>query len=449
MEWQNEYQTTISVTDKGKIMLKRYIAILLCVLLLGGLISCGSSEDAVESDTQDTVSGTESTDALGGSDKDADDGKTDNGKTDGGKTEVEKVATKKTLDSSTAGIKILGERHARSNDSIYCDWTCSGIEFTLESIGGTVSFTASSDAPCLFRAYVDGSEWVSADGSLYYTVNGETTVTLKSVPEGEHVIRFIKISGHTTARAELKSVTYYGTLGDTAPADNRLYIEFIGDSISTGCDNLGVPDTVSNAYLTEDGALAYPYMLATALGADYSITALKGRGVVFGNPNLSSAYLLASPLRSGESSTAYDFERKADVAVINLETNDYLQSVSVSQFTDAYKSLIETVRQKNGEECRIICLYNTMRADTEMGAAIVSIVNELGGSNAGIYAQKLDHSGGGHPTAAQNRGYMSVIKPVIEQAIATPIQKVKQYLTDGGAANADGIVINFSEKFDK
>ena len=380
-------------------MLKKVISLLLCLLLLGSLAACGGKDGGDVTDTSDTeaqASETEATDTQDGDGEKKDDGK-------------KKEATTTMLNSSTKGIKILGERHVPSDTQINCDWTCSGIEFVLNSDGGAVTFKANSDKPCYFRAYVDGDEWESSEGDLYYKVDGETEVTLSPVLNGEHTVRFIKVTGHTLARAELLSVTYYGTISETAPADNDMYIEFIGDSISCGWGVIGAHD---GEYSSQDGSLAYPYLIANALNADYSITALSGKGVVYGTPNMTNGYLLSSPLRDGSESTAYDFERKADVVVINMETNDISKGVGTEEFKEAYKNLIATVRAKNGDGCRIVCLYNTMKKDTEIGSAIAEICREAGGDSSGLFSYKMTCTGGAHPTAEQNEDYFNMLKPL-------------------------------------
>ena len=353
--------------------------------------------------------------------------------------DVDPVTVK--LTAETAGIKILGERMLVSEEEqINCDWTCSGIEFVLNSLGGEISFAAGSDKPCYFRAYINGTEWKTGVNP-YYTVNGNSTITLKNVPTGELTVRLIKVTGHTLARAQLYSMTYYGTLSETAPADNDLYIEYIGDSISCGWGVVGDHD---GNYNSQDGSLAYPYMLSQRLNADYSVTALSGQGLIFygkNMQNLYNGYLLSSPLR--DETALYQFERKSDLVVINIGTNDYSKrgsdGITAESFAKTYKSFIETIRAKNGANCKIVCLYNTMN-DT-FAESIASACYELGGISAGIYTFEMDRAASGHPTIAENEDYTDALEAFLKDVLAGNIEN--PYLDS--EATGDGMSAGVSQ----
>lgn len=411
-------------------MIRKIIASLLAVMLLGGLVACANDEYT------DDGTGTEDNAEQNTSDNGNEDNKMEDNKEDETPTVT---PTTIALNSTTKGIKILGERMLSSESQINCDWTCSGIEFTLDSAGGSLTVKASSDKPCYFRAYVDGVAWSSASGSVHYTVDGESEMKLPAIPKGTHTIRIIKVSGHTLARAELKEMTFYGTVSETAPAKNDTYIEFIGDSISCGW---GVLDSKNQdgTYTGQDGSMAYPYLISKELNADYSITALSGQGLVFsgtGMPNMTDGYLLCSPLRDGN--TAYEFERKADAVVINIGTNDYSKNIPEAEFKAAYKALIETIREKNGADCKIICLYNTMN-DT-FSSAITDVCRQLGGQAGGVYCYKLNRANSGHPTSSENLAYVKVIKEVISNALNSVV--TENSMT--AASNGDGMTVDFKK----
>jgi lysophospholipase L1-like esterase len=191
-------------------------------------------------------------------------------------------------------------------------------------------------------------------------------------------------------------------------ADKDTYIEFVGDSITCGWGTIGEHKGV---YTDQDGTYAYSYLLAKELDADYSMTALSGQGLLCGNPGVTNGYLYADPLGNGE--TKYDFARKADIVVINIGTNDYSKKVGEAEFKAAYLSFLRTVREKNGDECKILCLYNTMN-DTYANA-ILAAVEEFGGTFAGVTTYKLNRAHGNHhPNIAEHEAYASVLKDVIE-----------------------------------
>ena len=406
--------------------MKKLIAVLLCGILLLSATGCNLfSKPSDESTGTESVADTTDTKAPA-----------NNNKPNQGE-ENKTVGTTLALNSSTKGIKILGERYSPSEEQINCDWTCSGIEFILTCEEPTpLVFAVGSDKPCFFRAYVDGAPLKNFSNEDHFEVNGDTTLVTQPVPAGEHVIRFIKVTGHTLARAQIYSVSYNGTISETAPADKDLYIEFLGDSISCGYGVLTQPN--DGKYTGQDGSLAYPYMLANALDADYSIVALSGKGVVYGTPSLTTAYPLSSPLREEDKNVLYQFERKADVVVINVETNDVSKGVDPTEFKTAYKNLISTIRQKNGADCKIVCLYNTMKKDSAIGTAIKDLCAELGGEERGIFVFKMDHSGGGHPTATQHEEYFNALKPFVKRACNATVSEATLNVTSSGFGTTVG-----------
>ena len=317
------------------------------------------------------------------------------------------------LNNSVAGVKILGERNLASTSGINCDWSCSGIEIKL-NCAGDVSFAVSSDKACYFRAYVDGV--VKYNGSTpYYTVNGNTTITLKNLSEGEHTIRLIKVTGWTLANAEIKSVTFNGTMSETAPEGNDYYIEFVGDSITCAWGTIGPG---GGSYEGQDGTLAFSYLIAKEQNADYSMTALSGQGLLCGTPGVPLGYEYASWKK--DSTNKYDFARQADMVVINIGTNDFYQKddlgIDADDFKAAYKVFLEMVKEKNGDDCKILCVYGCM--NDNFGETIKALCKEMGGADAGYYCQKLDKAnshanGSGHPTAAEEAAYADVLNPMI------------------------------------
>ena len=317
------------------------------------------------------------------------------------------------LTSSTEGVKILGERNLASENSLHMDWSCSGAEFTIDLKGGSIRFNFIASNSCMFRVWVDG-EVYKQNGSEYFTIGSTNgTIALNGITPGKHTIKIMKVTGYTLARAELTSVTFAGDLlTDTDTSDKELYIEFVGDSITCGWGTIG---NHTGAYSDQDGTLAYSYLLAEALGADYSMTALSGQGLLCGAPGVTNGYLYASPLK--DNTNQYSFERKADIVVINIGTNDYSKKVGEAEFKAAYKSFLQTVKEKNGKECKILCLYNTMN-DTYANA-ILEACREMGGELEAIVTYKLDRASGttpnivGHPTAEENKAYAEVLKDII------------------------------------
>jgi lysophospholipase L1-like esterase len=296
------------------------------------------------------------------------------------------------------------------------------VEFEFNATIATpsnITFTANSTSSCYFKAYVDGQVWKNGD-SDYYVVSGKTSIVLRNVPAGTHNIRVMKVTGYTIAQAELLDVTLAGTINKTAPADKDLYIEFLGDSISCGWGTIGGH---TGAYTDQDGTLAYPYRVAEALGADYSIMALSGRGVVYGTDlNFDKNYLHASPSRS---TAQYGFERQADIVVINLGTNDRGQHADANEFEAGYLRLLENVFAKNGSDCIVYCLWGAMNDtyNTQIQNAIATY--KASHASAEIYTLELAASsvaGGepswGHPSIEDHTKYTTALENALKNVIS-------------------------------
>ncbi|MBE6546986.1 MAG: hypothetical protein E7668_06060 [Ruminococcaceae bacterium] len=311
------------------------------------------------------------------------------------------------LNSNTEGIKILGKRYLADDKQINCDWTCSGIEFVIDHEGGPIAFSVKGHAgSSYFRIWVDGEECINpvrkSIKTPYFTAYAAVnTLQTKGIEAGEHTVRIMKVTGHTLSRAQILSVTFAGTiLTEKKPQDSDLYIEYVGDSI---CCAWGTIGSHKGDFDDQDGTLAYPYLVSEELGADYAVTALSGQGLLCGNPGMTDGYLYASPLRDKTDNGMYQFERKADIVVINIGTNDYSQNKGEANFETSYLSFLNTVRQKNGADCKIVCVYNMMN-DTYKDA-ILSAVEDFGGEGNGVYVWKAKNCGGGHPTISQHAQY--------------------------------------------
>ena len=385
--------------------MKKILALILAIILgVGCFAACSEKEDTPSTDSQDTVDTSDNTDNNDSTDSD----KTENNDKDDEDKEILTPQMFK-ITSTTPGVKVLGVRNLTSDNGLHMDWSCSGAEFGIDLKGGTVRFNFKASANCFIRIWVDGNEY-KQNGSEYFTIsNMSGSIVLNDIPAGKHTIRVMKVTGYTLAQAELTGLTFAGELLSDAvdTSDKDMYIEFIGDSITCGWGTIGEH---TGAYTDQDGTYAYSYLLAKELDADYSMTALSGQGLLCGNPGVTNGYLYADPIGNGE--TQYGFERKADIVVINIGTNDYIKKVGEAEFKAAYLNILRTVREKNGDSCKILCLYNAMN-DTYAGA-ILSAVEDFGGAIEGVTVYRLDRAEGGHhPNIEEHIAYSEALKDVI------------------------------------
>jgi len=324
------------------------------------------------------------------------------------------------LNKNTKAVKILGVRNLESDDAINADWTCSGIEFYADC-EGTLTLSLTSQSPCYYRAYVDGKPYMNAQ-TPYFTIDQDSQIKIENIVKGTHLFRFVKATGYTLAKSAILSVNLCGLISDTAPRDNDLYLEFVGDSICCGWGVLPNENGEYNGtYNCQDGTLAYPYLISTALNADYSVTALSGQGILCGDPGMIRGYNYACCEKNAEKE--YAFERKPNAVIINIGTNDYGRrdklGITEQQFLDTYESFLRTVRDKNGADCKIILIYNVMN-DT-FSDSIKHVVSSFGGEDSGYYIFCADRTtkerGNSHPSINENVKYAEKIGGFIKEVL--------------------------------
>lgn len=292
------------------------------------------------------------------------------------------------------------------NNLLMVDYSASGIEFSaICEDDVSVTFNASSltdgdEGGCYFTIIVDGVK--KARDFCHLTATGDTTIKLaESLDFGEHTFEIYRQTEIERATVGVKSITLNGVLL-SAPKYKDLYVEFIGDSISTAYGNLTEKGSgVTYSYPKhQDVTQGYAYLTARALDADWSIVAQQGRGAKYGftTENLQDIY---PKLRyNKDKTTEYDFAREADYVVIALGTNDiltYSNKATLDDVKTGFEEMLALVREKNPNS-KIVWAYNMMIVNAN--DIITSVIDEAGGEFAGYYSVKLtnDTSGGnGHP----------------------------------------------------
>lgn len=312
------------------------------------------------------------------------------------------------LNDTSGFVKLLDERMQATSTGIYCDYTCAGIEF-VATCEGDITFKIQTTGNCNFKAFVDGEHWKNGDSDYYAISSDSQEATLKDIEKGTHSIRLIKVTNIIHGKSTLLTLTLTGEVSQTAPEKKELFIEFLGDSITSGW---GLVGNKNGSWETHDGSLAYPYLLTEQLDADYSIVSWSGRSLVGGaGPALEDAY----KINTRDGTTEYDFSRKSDIVVINVGTNDRYLNISTTDFADAYERLVKYVREKNGEDCIVLAIYNTM--NDNYSKEIKALMEKMGGVDNNLYAVKFNSTVSGHPTQSENIGYTDVLYDLIEDIL--------------------------------
>lgn len=299
-------------------------------------------------------------------------------------------------------------RTSVKNDILLIDYTASGIEFSANCEGdvyltfNTSKVVGTDEGGCYFTVIVDCVKQPREFCRI--TNTGDTIFAIaKELPKGVHTIEIYRQTEIERAEIGIKSIALKSdSVFELAPANKDLYIEFIGDSLSTAYGNLTYKTDIQNgtykyseAPLHQDGTMGFPYLTARALGADWSVVAQQGRGAKYGfsKENLQDIY---PKLRyNRDENTAYDFAREPDIVVIGCGTND-TRTYNKSQYTNpvatlddvkqGYKELLALVREKN-PNAKIVWIHNML--DDEPSYMIPDVMEEAGGEFAGYYAVEV------------------------------------------------------------
>ncbi len=370
------------------------------------------------------------------------------------KSEVEKyfrydntATATRTMADLAGSYQVLG-RSAADGTGITMDSTANGVRFTADCIGTVkATFTTWQTADnsktfkdLYFTVYVDG---VRSDARVKLPVRTEkqqTTVVLaEGLPAGEHTIELFRQTENEHNVATLESITLAGSFLEAA-GQNNLSIEFVGDSLTAGYGNLGkAGDSNPGSPLLQDGTQAYAFMAARELGADLSVIAMSGHGLVGGwkvGWNVPKAYPYTNWYRDHEDSGKYDFARPSDVVVVNLGTNDWntkdLSSVGNNITPESFKQgvidLTNTIRANN-PGAKIVWVYGMMIPETDgFNPQILEAVEELGGASNGLYAAHIPcgaSGANGHPNVAEQKEAADALVSFLESNVLYSMADLK------------------------
>lgn len=273
--------------------------------------------------------------------------------------ETETVTAEKTftMKEAAAFYKAVGRTYL-SGDSLICDHAASGVDLAMDGGGDVTVRVTAQKAGTTFALDIDGrvTKNITFDaGTADYTV-------ATGLEDGFHVIRLVSEAGSSKPCA-IDAVTVTGKL--VKMYENDLYIEFVGDSISAG---YGLGATSAELH---DATLAYPYLTAQKLEADYTICARSGLGVAYsaGASNIFENYY---PYQSDVRGKApYAPTRTPDLVVINLHTNDNYQWYSnggnvegdyynYATFDAKLDNIVKTVAKTHGKDTPMLFVFGCM-----------------------------------------------------------------------------------------
>jgi len=206
-------------------------------------------------------------------------------------------------------------------DTVRYTYQWPGVYFEAQFSGSAVDVKVDDSENNLYL-------WVDGSHKLTLTRPGKTTVSLKDLGPGRHVVRLEKAS-ETQATTGRFEGFYVAGVENALPAPSYpRAIEFIGDSYTVGYGNQsrGQTCTTDDVRETTDTSRAWGPAVAKHFGAAYRINAYSGRGMVRNYNGIAAGdtlpYLYKYSLFD-HSVTAADDGWTPDVVIVGLGTNDF------------------------------------------------------------------------------------------------------------------------------
>lgn len=285
--------------------------------------------------------------------------------------------------SETQRYKFFG-RAAESGDLLKLSHVLEGVGFRF--FGTTFSFVCRGDAGKL-KIFLDGE----AHG---LTVRGERVFSL-ALPEGAHTVRILKATSPRFGPLELDMGSIKTDGYPLPPETFPLGISFFGDSVTAGCGAAGTAREREQTVENSDATLAFPYLTAAALGADFEVLAYEGMAV---RDSFPCGYAMLEEAKGA---------LLADIAVLAFGENDMWHATSpdfpaydIPKFIEDYADMVRLVHVRY-PRAAIVCLFGMMPASaTEEAARAIGEAAKRSGVSVRLLRAVPDETGGNlHPCA--------------------------------------------------
>ena len=302
-------------------------------------------------------------------------------------------------------FRVLG-RSVLTDEALLCDFAASGVEFTLDCAGTLwVTLDTPAESGIRVRAFVDGKR----GEALTFSPKLKTQPLFCGIAPGVHTIRILKDTQADNLENKLISFSV-SAKKDTIKAteQKRRYIEFIGDSITSGC---GLYGAGAEGVSTYSAGPSYGVQTADLLDADFALISRGGIGLQQkagpgGSCTSDVLYDYQNYYRDKE--TKFDFARKPDVVVIALGTNDK----KTETYYDQMKAFIGQVRARYQDTSLKIILMHNMMTDR-----YTETFEKIASEDPYCWQLKVPQDRNGHshhPTAEGHTQYAQLLSEFIK-----------------------------------
>ncbi len=309
-------------------------------------------------------------------------------------------------------IKLNG-RCQKLADGVGLNHTACAIEFNTDSNNVLLEITA--DAGVYYSVFVDGKltkeRCVTESGTNYIAL-------ARGLSDGVHNIKFVRENesrgGHSITAVNLQLDEGKSLLEKDS---DKILIEFLGDSMTSGYGNLANSTTPNASDLKNQNSLkAYPYLIIDHFDFDYRILSMSGialkertiNGVVY--PPFYDFYKVENYYADKTLSYTSSNSQDVDIVVINLGTNDVfngsLSSKDISkveEYTDIYTNLITDIGYR--KDVKIVFVSGVMSCHDQISSyqGAKTKLNSLGYTDVYMYdCLSYNSGGGGHPSADEH-----------------------------------------------
>ncbi|KAJ5657865.1 uncharacterized protein N7484_001514 [Penicillium longicatenatum] len=338
---------------------------------------------------------------------------------------------------STGTVRYLGRVNPATKE---LTWPGTGVAFTFTGTSASISLLSVTGTNSVDLIIDGGAPTVISN------VAGTSISTPAGLSQGTHTVELRKRSEALYGTIVIGDITTDGTLGANAVPAKK--IEVIGDSITVGYGLDGTYPCTNTAAL-EDNPKTYAALAAESLGADYSIVAWSGKGLV---RNTATDTTDTSPLMpelytrygANDADNSYTFpsDWTPDAVVINLGTNDFSylaydssgqsynarSPINATTFTNEMVDFVHSI-QEHYPNTKFFLLTSPMLSDsfpttadaqhTTQKTALQSAISQLG-SNAYLVDWPTQGSDVGcdyHPNASTHAAGAAILASAISSAL--------------------------------
>lgn len=324
------------------------------------------------------------------------------------------------------------------------DWPGCSIQARFTGTSVSVMLSGGNND---FDVFIDGA----LKGRIALESGKTEYVAAKDLPPGEHTLLVAKRTEAYYGIAAFDGlVLAEGSTLVTLPPRAEVRIQFIGDSFTAGYGAEGTTVECAELRPWDNNNLAYGPVTARALGAEYSVQAVSGLGMVhnYGDQSPLSAepmpFFLDRTLAGRDQPRWNPSAWSPHLIVVALGTNDFSTAVkpTQAQYSSAYKELITKLRGYH-PSAEILCL--TYSVDNFQGRYVEALVKEVNAQGdakvhwanlPALAASELGcHS---HPNAAGHRKYSEALLPIARRYLPATSLAWKPFWARPGGLSRPG-----------